>query len=202
MPQASEKAPFDHPCKKAGPAKVSTSLRGAKRRGNPHPLRCKAPPVPQRGTERERIATSGCALLAMTWHFGGFLSTGLLPILRIGRAIRESPLREREIIADSPGCGGYDRVFCGTVITVPYRMVARRGDSRIAHRPSGAGKSPDVKRRKNKRTSHRLPLSLRGADRRRGNPFSFRPPEGDGRCFAPQGVRIATSGFALLAMTW
>ena len=26
----------------------------------------------------------------------------------------------------------------------------------------------------------------------RGNPFSFRPPPGDGRCFAPQGMRIAT----------
>ena len=28
------------------------------------------------------------------------------------------------------------------------------------------------------------------------------PPLGDGRCFAPQGTRIATSGFALLAMSW
>ena len=26
-------------------------------------------------------------------------------------------------------------------------------------------------------------------------------PRGTGRCFAPQGMRIATSGFALLAMT-
>ena len=51
---------------------------------------------------------------------------------------------------------------CGTVITVPYRMVARRGDSRIARRPNGAGKSFDVKNGKNNRTSHRLPLSLRG----------------------------------------
>ena len=58
-------------------------------------------------------------------------------------------------------------------------------------RSGGVGKSPDIRRGKNNRTSHRLPLSLRGADRRRGNPYSFRPPEGDGRCFAPQGTRIA-----------
>ena len=37
------------------------------------------------------------------------------------------------------------RWYCGTVITVPYRMVTRRGDSRIARRPNGAGKSPDAK---------------------------------------------------------
>ncbi len=30
---------------------------------------------------------------------------------------------------------------------------------------------------------------------------SLSDPEGVGRCFAPQGMRIATSGFALLAMT-
>ena len=48
------------------------SLRGAKRRGNPHPKRCEAPPVPQRGTERERIAMSGFALLAMTVVIGGW----------------------------------------------------------------------------------------------------------------------------------
>ena len=34
------------------------------------------------------------------------------------------------------------RWYCGTVITVPYRMVDRRGDSRIARRPNGAEKSP------------------------------------------------------------
>ena len=43
------------------------------------------------------------------------LSTVLLPILRIGRAILESPLREREIIADSPGCGVHLKVCRGTV---------------------------------------------------------------------------------------
>ena len=73
--------------------------------------------------EGAREATLGCVGLRPPRndvHFGGFLSTGLLPILRIGRTIPESPLREKENIADSPGGGGYDRVYCGTVMTVPY----------------------------------------------------------------------------------
>ena len=37
------------------------------------------------------------------------------------------------------------RWYCGTVITVPYKMVARRGDSRIARRPAGAGKIIDAR---------------------------------------------------------
>ena len=80
--------------------------------------------------------------------------------------------------------------FCGTAIAVPYKMVERRGDSRIARRPSGAGKSPDALRRKNNRTSFKSPRHCEAAGC--GNPFSFRPPLGDGRCFAPLRMRIAT----------
>ena len=46
----------------------------------------------------------------------------------------------------------------------------------------------------------KVTTSLRGA-KRRGNPFSFRSLPGTGRCFASQGIRIATSAFGLLAMT-
>ena len=44
-------------------------------------------------------------------------------------------------------------------------------------------------------------LSLRGSVSDRGNPH-LSDPSGVGRRNAPQGLRIATSGFALLAMTW
>ena len=40
---------------------------------------------------------------------------------------------EREIIADSPGCGDCLKVYCGTVITVPlYNKVSRtKGNSML-----------------------------------------------------------------------
>ena len=49
------------------------------------------------------------------------------------------------------------------------------------------------------RTTFPLPLSLRG--RRPWQSVFFPVPLGTGRCFASQGLRIATSGCALLAMT-
>ena len=65
--------------------------------------------------------------------------------------------------------------YCGTVITVPYKMVERRGDSRIARRPSGAGKSPDARRRKNNRTSFKSPRHCE-ARRAVAIPSLFRVP--------------------------
>ena len=63
--------------------------------------------------------------------------------------------------------------------------------------PVGAGQRParHVQRppAQIRRTSPKLPRHCEEGKARRGNPFSFRPPRGDGRCEAPQGMRIATS---------
>ena len=80
------------------------------------------------------------------------------------------------------------RWYCGTVITVPYRMFDRRGDSRIARCPPmpAAEKQQD-----------QLPNYLRHCEAHRAVAISWDilpPPT------FPQ--EIAASGFALRAMTW
>jgi hypothetical protein len=62
-----------------------------------------------------------------------------LPLCRkVGRKRNMLRIR-RENSVDGSWC-------CGTVITVPYRLVARRGDSRITRRPNGAKRNPDFRR--------------------------------------------------------
>ena len=69
-PQKTHPAAAPPDCRKS--IDFCMSLRGAKRRGNPHPLKPAVLAAPSSKSKHlgERIATSGCALLAMTAFFG------------------------------------------------------------------------------------------------------------------------------------
>ena len=86
-------------------------------------------------------------------------------------------------------CGNFGKPYCGTVITVPYRFDRkfpknRRGDSRIARRFAMTAQP----KQKDQPSNHHV---IARGHSPRGNPH-LSGPSGTGRCFAPQGLRIAT----------
>ena len=162
------------------------------------PCGAKHRPSPS-GTERERIATSGYALLAMTWKFspgpsddragaatpgGVALRSNLSVILRLWNCCHR-----RAVSLPPPptmnGGAGDDRKGR------PYAQRCEIGPCRERPPCRSAVCTEATAAPRRIRITFPLPLSLRG--RRPWQSVLFPVPLGTGRCFASQGLRIATS---------